>query len=195
MTRRFCHPGQDRVSIWRDTLQLIRRHPILGSGLGTFTLVYPSVQTAFLNQFCGSRSLRLPADCHRAGRAWRNSCVWCNFLDFRTDNSVLQAKRRRLRSNNLFCLHGEHHRHLAAQPGRLQSIHSRKCFGLHNHLGTCLVRRFTGNKPRARARIQQDRRGSLIKTEQIRPRPGCAAYLRQHSTWRIASCGTLSLRL
>lgn len=47
----YSHPGQDRVSIWRDTLQLIRRHPILGSGLGTFTVVYPSVQTAFLNNF------------------------------------------------------------------------------------------------------------------------------------------------
>src|SRR5207249_564090 len=25
-------PGQDRLSIWRDTLHLIRRHPVLGSG-------------------------------------------------------------------------------------------------------------------------------------------------------------------
>ncbi|PYT83868.1 MAG: hypothetical protein DMG40_02260, partial [Acidobacteria bacterium] len=47
----YSHPGQDRISIWRDTLQLIRRHPVLGSGLGTFTIVYPSVQTAFLNNF------------------------------------------------------------------------------------------------------------------------------------------------
>lgn len=47
----YSHPGQDRLSIWRDTLQLIRRHPILGSGLGSFTVVYPSVQTAFLNRF------------------------------------------------------------------------------------------------------------------------------------------------
>jgi O-antigen ligase len=45
----YAHPGQDRLSIWRDTLQLIRRHPVLGSGLGSFGTVYPSVQTAFLN--------------------------------------------------------------------------------------------------------------------------------------------------
>lgn len=45
----YTHPGQDRVSIWRDTLHLIRRHPILGSGFGSFATVYPSVQTAFLN--------------------------------------------------------------------------------------------------------------------------------------------------
>lgn len=47
----YSHPGQDRVSIWRDTLQLIRLHPVLGSGLGTFSVVYPSMQTAFLNNF------------------------------------------------------------------------------------------------------------------------------------------------
>jgi putative inorganic carbon (hco3(-)) transporter len=47
----YRHPGQDRVSIWRDTLHLIRLHPVLGSGLGTFTVIYPSVQTAFLNNF------------------------------------------------------------------------------------------------------------------------------------------------
>ncbi|HYY72702.1 MAG TPA: O-antigen ligase family protein [Candidatus Bathyarchaeia archaeon] len=45
----YAHPGQDRLSIWRDTLQLIRRHPVLGSGFGSFATVYPSVQTAFLN--------------------------------------------------------------------------------------------------------------------------------------------------
>jgi O-antigen ligase len=45
----YTHPGHDRLSIWRDTLQLIRRHPVLGSGFGSFATVYPSVQTAFLN--------------------------------------------------------------------------------------------------------------------------------------------------
>ena len=45
----YSHPGQDRLSIWRDTLHLIRREPFLGSGFGTFAVVYPSVQTAFLN--------------------------------------------------------------------------------------------------------------------------------------------------
>jgi O-antigen ligase len=45
----YTRPGQDRVSIWRDTLHLIRRHPVLGSGFGSFATVYPSVQTAFLN--------------------------------------------------------------------------------------------------------------------------------------------------
>jgi O-antigen ligase len=45
----YTRPGQDRLSIWRDTLHLIRRHPVLGSGFGSFATVYPSVQTAFLN--------------------------------------------------------------------------------------------------------------------------------------------------
>jgi O-antigen ligase len=40
--------GQNRISIWRDTLGLIRRHPLLGTGLGSFSVVYPFVQTAFL---------------------------------------------------------------------------------------------------------------------------------------------------
>ena len=43
--------GQSRVSIWRDTLRLIRQHPFVGTGLGSFFVVYTSVQTAFLNLF------------------------------------------------------------------------------------------------------------------------------------------------
>ena len=38
----------NRFSIWSDTLGLIRQHPLLGTGLGTFSVAYPSVQTAFL---------------------------------------------------------------------------------------------------------------------------------------------------
>jgi O-antigen ligase len=49
--QQYNQPGHDRISIWRDTLRLIRRHPLLGTGLGTFGVVYPSVQTAFLNNF------------------------------------------------------------------------------------------------------------------------------------------------
>ena len=41
--------GQSRVSIWHDTLRLIRQHPFLGTGLGSFFVAYTSVQTAFLN--------------------------------------------------------------------------------------------------------------------------------------------------
>ena len=41
--------GQSRVSIWHDTLSLIRQHPFLGTGLGSFFVAYTSVQTAFLN--------------------------------------------------------------------------------------------------------------------------------------------------
>jgi len=40
--------GQNRISIWRDTLGLIRHHPLLGTGLGSYSVVYPSVQTVFL---------------------------------------------------------------------------------------------------------------------------------------------------
>src|SRR6267154_4354764 len=39
---------QNRISIWRDTLGLIRHHPLLGTGLGSYSVVYPSVQTVFL---------------------------------------------------------------------------------------------------------------------------------------------------
>src|SRR6267154_3104652 len=39
---------QNRISIWRDTLGLILHHPLLGTGLGSFSVVYPSVQTVFL---------------------------------------------------------------------------------------------------------------------------------------------------
>ena len=40
--------GQNRISIWRDTVRLIRQHPWMGTGLGTFSVAYTSVQTVFL---------------------------------------------------------------------------------------------------------------------------------------------------
>ncbi|NDQ55797.1 MAG: O-antigen ligase family protein [Acidipila sp.] len=43
--------GESRLAIWRDTTTLIRRHPWLGTGLGTFPIAYTSVQTAFLGKF------------------------------------------------------------------------------------------------------------------------------------------------
>src|SRR6266699_2528356 len=41
--------GQNRISIWHDTLGLIRRYPFFGTGFGSFSVAYSSVQTAFLN--------------------------------------------------------------------------------------------------------------------------------------------------
>lgn len=40
-----------RLSIWRDTMTLIRQHPWLGTGFGTFPIAYTAVQTTFLGQF------------------------------------------------------------------------------------------------------------------------------------------------
>jgi O-antigen ligase len=45
----YNQAGQNRISIWRDTLKLIRQHPLYGTGLGTFSVAYTSVQTTFLN--------------------------------------------------------------------------------------------------------------------------------------------------
>jgi putative inorganic carbon (hco3(-)) transporter len=42
---------QSRLSIWRDDLNLVRRHPWLGTGLGTFPIAFTAVQTTFLGQF------------------------------------------------------------------------------------------------------------------------------------------------
>lgn len=43
--------GQSRLSMWRDALPLIKEHPGLGTGLGTFPIAYTRGQTAFLSQF------------------------------------------------------------------------------------------------------------------------------------------------
>jgi len=43
--------GQSRLSMWHDALPLIKEHPWLGTGLGTFPIAYTSGQTAFLSQF------------------------------------------------------------------------------------------------------------------------------------------------
>jgi O-antigen ligase len=40
-----------RISIWRDTVRLIGRHPWMGTGLGTFPIAFTAVQTTFLNEF------------------------------------------------------------------------------------------------------------------------------------------------
>jgi O-antigen ligase len=45
----YNETGQNRIAIWRDTLALIRQHPLLGTGLGTFSVAYTSVQSTFLN--------------------------------------------------------------------------------------------------------------------------------------------------
>jgi len=51
---RFEQVGQElgetadtRLAIWRDTLHLIGRYPLLGSGFGTFPVAYTPFQTAF----------------------------------------------------------------------------------------------------------------------------------------------------
>jgi O-antigen ligase len=47
----YSQTSQTRIAIWRDILKLIRQHPLFGTGLGTFSIAYTSVQTAFLNLF------------------------------------------------------------------------------------------------------------------------------------------------
>ena len=44
----YSRTGQNRISIWRDTLTLIQHHPLFGTGLGTFSVAYTSVQSTFL---------------------------------------------------------------------------------------------------------------------------------------------------
>jgi O-antigen ligase len=44
-------PAENRWAIWKDTLRLTEAHPWLGTGLGTFSAAYPSVQTAFAGRF------------------------------------------------------------------------------------------------------------------------------------------------
>ncbi len=55
---RFENVGQEytvknesRLSIWQGTGTLIRNHPWLGAGLGTFPVAYTEVQSTFLTQF------------------------------------------------------------------------------------------------------------------------------------------------
>jgi O-antigen ligase len=49
LSQEYAQTGQNRVSIWRDTLKLIHQHPLFGTGLGTFSVAYTSVQTVFLS--------------------------------------------------------------------------------------------------------------------------------------------------
>ncbi len=50
---RFEELGRDsrgRLDVWRDTLALVRMHPVLGWGPGTFSDAFTRVQSVFLNQ-------------------------------------------------------------------------------------------------------------------------------------------------
>lgn len=42
---------ESRLSMWPGTLKIIADHPMVGTGLGTFPVVYTTVQTTFLTQF------------------------------------------------------------------------------------------------------------------------------------------------
>ncbi len=42
---------ESRLSIWPGAVELIRAHPLLGTGLGTFPIAYTAVQSTFLTQF------------------------------------------------------------------------------------------------------------------------------------------------
>ena len=64
--------GRDnRFSIWSDTVRLIREHPLVGTGLGAFSVAYPSVQTAFLT--------------------YRVDHAHCDYLEIASDLGVLAA--------------------------------------------------------------------------------------------------------
>jgi O-antigen ligase len=39
--------ANNRATIWKDTIRLIDAHPWVGTGLGTFSIAYPGVQTSF----------------------------------------------------------------------------------------------------------------------------------------------------
>ena len=41
----FGTPDVGRTTIWRDTLNMIRHHPVLGVGLGAYETIYPTYQT------------------------------------------------------------------------------------------------------------------------------------------------------
>jgi O-antigen ligase len=47
----YTTPADSRWAIWKDTLGLVEKHPWVGTGLGTFSVAYPSVQTAFAGRF------------------------------------------------------------------------------------------------------------------------------------------------
>jgi O-antigen ligase len=67
----YSRNRDNRFFIWRDTLRLIRQHPLLGTGLGTFSVAYPSVQTAFLT--------------------YRVDHAHCDYLEIASDVGVIGA--------------------------------------------------------------------------------------------------------
>lgn len=67
----YGQPRDNRFSIWTDTLRLIHQHPLLGTGLGTFSVAYPSVQTAFLT--------------------YRVDHAHCDYLEIASDVGVIGA--------------------------------------------------------------------------------------------------------
>lgn len=51
LEQEWAPSGANRLGIWRDTSELIKRSPVFGSGLGTFTTAYTQAQTVYLTRF------------------------------------------------------------------------------------------------------------------------------------------------
>lgn len=51
VSQEYSQYERSRLSIWRGTGLLIRQHPFLGTGLGTFPIAYTKVQSTFLGEF------------------------------------------------------------------------------------------------------------------------------------------------
>jgi O-antigen ligase len=51
ISNEYTSSEESRLSLWRDTARLVRGHPFVGSGLGTFPVAFTSVQTTFPGKF------------------------------------------------------------------------------------------------------------------------------------------------
>lgn len=54
LDQEWSQGGENRLGIWRNTSELIKRNPFWGSGLGTFTTAYTQIQSKFLTRFVNS---------------------------------------------------------------------------------------------------------------------------------------------
>jgi O-antigen ligase len=92
----FGAPDVGRAMIWRDTLDMIRHHPVLGVGLGAYETIYPTYQTmsaSFRVNYAHNDYLQVLADTGIVGGAIAGCFIVVVFL----------AIYRGVRSRNPLC--------------------------------------------------------------------------------------------
>ena len=98
VAQEYVSRDYSRVSIWPNAVEVMRRHPWLGTGLGTFPIAYTTVQTNFLGEFVNHAHndyLELASDLGiPAALGLISSFIWLLARAVRTSRAAIESLDR-----------------------------------------------------------------------------------------------------